>query len=378
MGRHGTACLGRTPWRALPASAPRVKAGPPVASLLYRLTRPILFSLDAERAHHLGFGSLRALAALPGGTAMVRAIWGGAPDPSLAVTVAGLRFPSPIGLAAGFDKDAIGYDALLALGFGFVEIGTVTALPQPGNPKPRMFRLPADRALINRLGFNNGGAEATAVRLRRRDRSRGIVGVNIGKSKVVEEADAAADYERSATLLAPLADYLVVNVSSPNTPGLRNLQAVEKLEPILRAVRTASERACEGAPPPLFVKIAPDLADEDVDAVAQLAVTLDLAGIVATNTTISRSGLATPAATVEALGAGGLSGAPLRARANAVTQRLRAKIGERALIGVGGIETGEHARERLSAGANLVQLYTGFIYGGPTTVRDMHRALAKS
>lgn len=343
-------------------------------SSLYRITQPLLFSLDAERAHHLAFGGLRTLAALPLGQQAIRAVWGTTEEPRLRVEVAGLRFPSPIGLAAGFDKDAVGYEALLALGFGFVEIGTITALPQPGNPKPRMFRLPADRALINRLGFNNGGAEAAAQRLKVRDRSRGIVGINIGKSKVTAEEDAAKDYERSADLLAPLADYLVVNVSSPNTPGLRNLQAVEKLEPILRAVQSASARRSEA--PPLFVKIAPDLADEDIDAVAELASTLNLAGIVATNTTIARTGLTTPSDEVQQRGAGGLSGAPLRVRANEVLKRLRAKVGpQRALIGVGGIETADHAWERLVSGANLVQLYTGFVYGGPTTPRDIARGL---
>jgi dihydroorotate dehydrogenase len=349
-------------------------------SLLYRLTRPLLFSLDAERAHHLGFGTLRAACALPGGAALVGASWGAAADPALRVDAMGLSFPSPIGLAAGFDKDALGHAALLALGFGFVEIGTITALPQPGNPKPRMFRLPADRALINRLGFNNGGAEVAAARLRGRDRSRGIVGINIGKSKVVEEAEAAADYARSARLLAPLADYLVVNVSSPNTPGLRNLQAVEKLAPILEAVLDASRAGCEAegkAAPPLLVKIAPDLADEDVDAAAQLASTLGLAGVVATNTTIGRAGLRTDAAEVAAIGAGGLSGAPLKARATEVVRRVRQRLGAaRTVIGVGGIETAEDVWERLSAGANLVQLYTGFVYGGPTTPRDLAAGLA--
>jgi dihydroorotate dehydrogenase len=350
-----------------------------VPSLLYRLGKPVLFSLDAERAHHLAFGGLRTLAAMPGGTALIRASWGTTHDPRSAVEIAGLRFPSPVGLAAGFDKDAIGFDALLALGFGFVEIGTVTALAQPGNPKPRMFRLKDDRALINRLGFNNGGAVATAARLMARDRSRGIVGVNIGKSKVVAEEDAAKDYETSATLLAPFADYLVVNVSSPNTPGLRNLQAVEKLEPILRAVRAASERACDGrAPPPLLVKIAPDLNDDDVDAVAQLAGALSLAGIVATNTTIARTGLTASSEHVASLGAGGLSGAPLRTRANEVVKRLRERMGPRTLlIGVGGIQTAQDAKERMQAGADLIQLYTGFVYGGPTTPSDIERGLLR-
>jgi dihydroorotate dehydrogenase len=264
---------------------------------------------------------------------------------------------------------------MLALGFGFVEIGTVTAEAQPGNPRPRMFRLPRDRALVNRLGFNNAGAAAAAARLAAR--GAGVVGANIGKTKRVAEAEAAADFAASAARLAPHADYLVVNVSSPNTPGLRDLQAATKLEPILRAVRAACDGAAPGRRVPLLVKIAPDLADEDIDAVADLALALGLDGIIATNTTISRAGLATPAATVTALGAGGLSGAPLKARALAVLQRLRARAGDRlALVAVGGIETGADAWARIRAGATLVQAYTGFVYGGPAWPRRVHRELA--
>jgi dihydroorotate dehydrogenase len=348
--------------------------------MLYRLLYfLVLQRLPAELAHHVSFALLRFLMAIPGVRALAtRAL---APrDPKLRVHALGLDFPGPLGLAAGFDKDARGADALGALGFGFVEIGTVTAQPQPGNPKPRMFRLPADRALINRMGFNNEGAEAAAARLARRDRrnSRLIVGVNIGKTKVVEEADAVADYVASATRLAPLADYLVVNVSSPNTPGLRHLQAVEKLRPLLAAVRVACDRATPGRHVPLLVKIAPDLADDDVDAVADLALELGLDGIIATNTTIARAPLSTDAARVAALGAGGLSGKPLKERALIVLRRLRARVGTRiVLISAGGIETGADADARLRAGATLVQAYTGFIYGGPLWPRRVQRELLR-
>ena len=349
--------------------------------MLYRaLLRPLLFSLPAETAHHVAFSGLRLLETIPGAARLASALLS-IRDPSLEVEALGLRFPTPIGLAAGFDKDAVAMHALLALGFGFVEVGTLTAHAQPGNPKPRMFRLPADRALLHRLGFNNGGSAAAVARLARRDRRLGVVGVNIGKSKMTAEEDAAQDYALSATRVAPHADYLVVNVSSPNTPGLRNLQAVEKLEPILRAVAAAGERACAEArlerAPALLVKIAPDLADEDVDACAEVAVALRLGGIVATNTTIRRDGLASDAAYVTSLGAGGISGAPLRARSLEVLGRLRAKLAKDvAIISVGGLETVEDARERLARGATLLQLYTGFIYGGPRMPVTLAKGLA--
>jgi dihydroorotate dehydrogenase len=298
----------------------------------------------------------------------------------------GLTFPNVLGLAAGFDKNAVGIDALAALGFGHVEIGTVTGEPQPGNPKPRLFRLPDDRAVVNRMGFNNDGAEVVARRLARRrtesphssdgnppldgresptQRGRPVLGVNIGKSKVVPEDDAVRDYEKSARLLSPYADYLVVNVSSPNTPGLRNLQAVEKLEPILAAVRATADDVTS-AHLPLLVKIAPDLSDDAVLAVAELALALGLDGIIATNTTISREGLATEASTVEALGAGGLSGRPLTGRSLEVLRLLKGKVdNDLVLVGVGGISTVEDARARLDAGATLLQAYTAFVYEGP-------------
>lgn len=296
------------------------------------------------------------------------------PPPEVSVRALGLTFPSPVGLAAGFDKNAVGYNALADLGFGFVEVGTVTGEAQPGNPKPRLFRLKRDRGLINRMGFNNEGA--TAMRERLLKSRRTIVGVNIGKTKVVPEEEAIADYVKSTRLVGPLADYLVVNVSSPNTPGLRNLQAVEKLRPLLSAVDATLKEVCD-KPPPLLVKIAPDLSDEDVDAVADLSLELGLAGIIATNTTIGRQGLLTQPSEVEAIGAGGLSGAPLKDRALAVLQRLKARVGDQlTLISAGGIESAEDARARLDAGATLVQVYTAFVYEGPTLPRRINQGLA--
>ena len=286
----------------------------------------------------------------------------------------GLTFNGAFGLAAGFDKNAIAIRALGELGFSHVEVGTVTALPQPGNPKPRLFRLLDDRALINRMGFNNEGAEAVAerlARLRARNlRTLPVIGVNIGKSKVTPVEDAAEDYRKSARLLAPHADYLAVNVSSPNTPGLRSLQSVTALEPILRAVLDEAQSK------PVLVKIAPDLADEDVLAVADLAKKMQLAGVIATNTTISREGLITPAAKVEAIGDGGLSGAPLKSRSLEVLELLRARIGDSmAIVSVGGVETPTETKERLEAGATLVQGYTGFIYCGPLWARKINRTV---
>lgn len=335
----------------------------------------VLSRLPVEGTHRVTFALLRAFVAVPGMRALMHRLLGPS-DPALRVRVFDRELPGPLGLAAGFDKDAKGVAGLLACGFGFVEVGTVTAEAQPGNPKPRMFRLPRDRALINRLGFNNDGAAAAARRLAHRP-AVGTVGINIGKTKRVSEAEALADYTASAQALAPLADYLVVNVSSPNTPGLRDLQSVEKLRPLLSAVRAACDLASPMRRVPLLVKIAPDLADADIDAIADLAVELKLDGIIATNTTIARTGLATAADRVQAIGAGGLSGAPLKARALEVLRRLRARVGSQlVLIAVGGIETGDDAWARIRAGATLVQAYTGFIYGGPLWPRRVQRELA--
>jgi dihydroorotate dehydrogenase len=349
---------------------------------VYRAIYAVLLRrLPAEAAHRAGFWLIRTAAAVPGVALVLRRVL--APrDPALRVRALGLDFPGPLGLAAGFDKDGEGVIGLAALGFGFVEVGTVTARPQPGNPKPRMFRFPAERALVNRMGFNNHGAAALAFRLRAlraRPGYRGyrpIVGVNIGKTKVVPEEGAIADYVTSARLVADVADYVVVNVSSPNTPGLRDLQSVGKLRPLLAAVRSALDQASPRRRVPLLVKIAPDLAEADIDAVADLALDLGLDGIIAANTTISRDGLGDSAAVADA-GPGGLSGAPLKARALWVLRRLHARAGDRlVLIAAGGIETADDARDRLAAGATLLQAYTAFIYEGPCWPGRVQRGLA--
>ena len=340
---------------------------------MYRLFfRLVLSHLDPEFAHHLAFLVIRLLPALGIGS-LVRRLT--RPDPRLAVQTLGVTFPSPFGLAAGFDKDARGIRGLGQLGFGHVEVGTMTARAQPGNPKPRLFRLIRDRAVINRMGFNNAGAAAAVPRLKR-EAGRGIrpvIGVNVGKSRVVEVDDAIPDYLESTRLLAPHADYLVVNVSSPNTPGLRGLQELDKLAPLLEAVRDAAGAV------PVLVKIAPDLSDEEVLRIAELTVRLRLAGIVATNTTLSRDGLTTPSTQVQAIGAGGLSGAPLAPRAIQVLRLLRGAVPPQlCLISVGGIETGADVAERLAAGATLVQGYTAFLYRGPLWAASINRELAKA
>lgn len=356
----------------LAAAAVRCQGAPSVYEVFFR---HVLARIPAETAHHLGFAALRGALAIPGIEAALRRRLVPS-DSTLRVRALGLDFPGPLGLAAGFDKDGRGPDALGALGFGFVEIGTVTAHAQPGNPRPRLFRLPADRALVNRMGFNNEGARSAAARLAKR-RGPTIVGVNIGKSKKTPDAEAATDYATSAALLAPHAAYCVVNVSSPNTPGLRDLQRTDVLRPILERVRDSLESNAGGRHVPLLVKVAPDLADEDVDAVAELALALGLDGIVATNTTVRRDGLASEPRDVERCGAGGLSGPPVRARALEVLRRLAARVADRAvLVSAGGIETADDALARLEAGATLLQAYTGFVYGGPLFAARLHRELA--
>lgn len=327
--------------------------------------------MDPEQAHHLVMFVIRLSGAI-GLTRLARL----KPTGRGAVQAFGLHFDAPFGLAAGFDKNALAIRALGDLGFSHVEIGTVTAIPQSGNDKPRLFRLIEDRALINRMGFNNQGAEVVAKRLAKLRDKHGsklpVIGVNIGKSRVVEVENAVEDYRTSARLLAKHADYVAVNVSSPNTPGLRSLQSVEALRPILQAVQG------ESAGKPILVKIAPDLADEDVVAVADLAIELGLAGVIATNTTISREGLKTDAKKVEAIGAGGLSGAPLKKRSIEVLQILAKHLdGRAAIISVGGIETGAEAEARLAAGATLVQGYSGYIFEGPFWARKVNKHLTK-
>ncbi|NQX10635.1 quinone-dependent dihydroorotate dehydrogenase [Microbacteriaceae bacterium VKM Ac-2855] len=332
--------------------------------LLFKL---VLSKFDPETAHHLAFDVIRAAAVVASPLRRVTM-----PRRDQSVETLGLRFETPFGLAAGFDKDARAVLGLGAFGFGHVEVGTITAVPQPGNDRPRLFRLVPDRALINRMGFNNAGARVAAGRLARLANSprRPIIGVNIGKSRVVAVDDAIEDYLISARMLAPLADYLVVNVSSPNTPGLRGLQEIEKLEPLLRAVKDASDET------PLLVKIAPDLSDDEVDRVAALVVDLGLDGIIATNTTLSREGLRTAPGVVAAAGAGGLSGAPLRERSLAVLRRIRAVVpAELCVISVGGIDTAADVAERLDAGATLVQGYSAYVYRGPFWARSINRGL---
>jgi len=336
--------------------------------VLYSLILRVFFvRFKPETIHHAVVAGIR-FARLLGLTKLVRL----RASQTETVEAFGLRFKGVFGLAAGFDKNALAISALGDLGFSHIEIGTVTALAQPGNPKPRLFRLLADRALVNRMGFNNDGAAEIAERLTKlrakNPKNLPIIGVNIGKSKVTPVEDAAEDYRISAKLLAPLADYLAVNVSSPNTPGLRTLQSVAALEPILRAV------IAESGAKPVLVKIAPDLADEDVLAVADLAIRLKLAGIIATNTTISREGLKTPADAIAKAGDGGLSGAPLKARSLEVLRLLKAHVGDRlAIVAVGGVETRADSIERMKAGATLVQGYTGFIYRGPFWARRINR-----
>jgi len=337
---------------------------------------PLLFSLvlsrmDPEDAHHLAFRVIRMLPALGLGRLVELAT---RPDASLAVHALGRTFASPFGVAAGFDKDGFAVRGLGNLGFGHVEVGTITAVAQPGNPRPRLFRLVRDRALVNRMGFNNGGADAAVGRLSRlaRRSHRPVLGVNIGKSRVTAVEDAVADYERSARVLAPFADYLVVNVSSPNTPGLRGLQELDALAPLLEAVRAIAGTT------PLLVKIAPDLADDEVVRICELVTRLGLDGIIATNTTISREGLTASAAEVERIGAGGLSGAPLATRSMEVLRLVRANVpADLCVISVGGVETAEDVQARLDAGATLVQGYSAFIYRGPLWARQVNRGLAR-
>ena len=320
--------------------------------MIYRLVFNLFFKrLNPEHAHDLVVFGLRLLSAV----GMLRAGKKGSTQ-----SVMGLPFENRFGMAAGFDKNGLMIRPLHALGFSHVEIGTVTARPQDGNEKPRLFRLPDNRALINRMGFNNDGAEVVAERLRRlraRHSRLPIIGVNLGKNKTTTPADAAADYRFSTELLAPLADYLVVNVSSPNTPGLRDLQQVDALRPILIAVRdSAGEK-------PVLVKIAPDLSDEDILAACDLVIELSLAGVVATNTTIRRDELQAEKHQAET---GGLSGPVLLPRALEVVGLVRSRLGkDRTVIGVGGVSTASDYQQMLKAGADLVQAYTGFVYGGP-------------
>ncbi|OII11158.1 quinone-dependent dihydroorotate dehydrogenase [Curtobacterium sp. MCBA15_008] len=330
--------------------------------------RSVFANMDPERAHHVAFAVIKVLPHVPFVGRVVERY--SRPSALDGVTTMGIHFPSRFGLAAGFDKDARGIAGLGVLGFGHVEVGTITAKAQPGNERPRLFRLIADRALVNRMGFNNHGAAAAARRLERARRNPGrpVIGVNIGKSRVVDVADAIDDYLESTRRLAPFADYLAVNVSSPNTPGLRGLQELDQLRPLLSAVHDAAGRV------PVLVKIAPDLDDEQIDAIAGLAVELGLSGVIANNTTISRAGLTTPSSEVEAMGTGGLSGAPVAARSLEVLRRVRAAVpSDFCVIAVGGVTSEQDVQDRIDAGATLVQGYTAFLYEGPTWATRINR-----
>jgi dihydroorotate dehydrogenase len=322
---------------------------------LYSLARPLLFALEPEQAHHLAFAALKAVPVRP-----VRH------DPRLAVDVAGLTLPSPIGLAAGLDKDALAPDAFLALGFGFVEVGTVTPLPQPGNPRPRLFRLAEDEAIINRMGFNNQGQAAAVERLQARAGRPGIVGVNIGANK--DAADRIADYASGVARMAPVASYLTINISSPNTPGLRALQDAAALDALLEAAMAT--RPAGG--PPIFLKVAPDLEPADVEDIARVAIARGIDALIVSNTTISRPALRSKYAGES----GGLSGAPLKDLALARLRDFRAATaGRLPLIAAGGIASGADAYARIKAGASLVQIYSALIYKGPFLARRIEQEL---
>jgi dihydroorotate dehydrogenase len=346
------------------------------ARMFYQLLRRVLFCFDPERVHYFSMNALRLLCrtglvpkATTGGAALQKNLWG-------------LCFKNPVGLGAGFDKNARYLNELAVLGFGFVEVGTVTPLPQAGNERPRLFRLPKDGALVNRMGFNNDGAAAVAGRLRQWREKSGekqgglIIGGNIGKNKATPNEEAWLDYEKCFVALHPYVDYFVVNVSSPNTPGLRELQEKGALRKILTHLQQLNGQLPQ--PRPILLKIAPDLSDGQLDDVAQLALEIKLDGLVASNTTIAREGLQTPGAQLAAIGAGGLSGRPLRQRATDVVRYLHQKTGgQLPIVASGGIFTGADAAEKMAAGAQLVQVWTGFIYEGPAIVKQICKGLAQ-
>ncbi|HNI30253.1 MAG TPA: quinone-dependent dihydroorotate dehydrogenase [Bacteroidia bacterium] len=336
------------------------------------LIKPLLFLFSPEQAHHFVFSMLKMVFKIPGISTLVKSLYA-TDSKQKPVLLGNLQFNSPVGLAAGFDKDAYCFDELAAFGFGFIEIGTVTPRPQPGNPKPRLFRLPVDEALINRMGFNNEGVDAVVKRLKSR-RTDVIIGGNIGKNKDTSNEDALKDYLICFEKLFDVVDYFVINVSSPNTPGLRALQEKEPLTKLLNGIQKKNNSYSN--PKPVFLKIAPDLTFEQIDEVAVLVEETKLNGLIVSNTTISRKNLKTNAEAVEKLGAGGLSGKPLRSHSTEIIRYLsQTKKVKFDIIGVGGIHSAADAIEKMEAGAKLVQLYTGFIYEGPGLVKKVNRAL---
>ena len=339
---------------------------------MYTFFRSLLFFFSPEKAHHLTASLLRVALQLPG----MKAIWKSLfciTDKRLEKTVFGIKFPNPVGLAAGFDKDAKMFEDLAYCGFGFIEIGTLTPKGQPGNPQPRLFRLKEDNAIINRMGFNNEGVEVAVERLKNR-KTKTIIGGNIGKNKVTENEDALNDYILNFNALFDYVDYFVVNVSSPNTPGLRDLQEKEPLKHLLLSLMQVNN--LKTTPKPILLKIAPDLTNTQLDDIIEIVNETKIAGVIATNTTISREGLVLSKDKVEAIGAGGLSGKPVRQRSTEVIRYLATKSNKSfPIIGVGGIHSEQDAIEKLNAGADLIQLYTGFIYEGPALVKRINKAI---
>lgn len=338
------------------------------------LIRPLLFQMDPERAHHFTTRMLRMLYHSPGGDDLLRMLYAWE-DKALEREFFGLKFTNPIGLAAGFDKNAEMVDEMATLGFGFVEIGTLTPQPQEGNPKPRLFRLSKDESLVNRMGFNNEGVEAAVKRLRKR-KTNIIVGGNIGKNKVTPNAQAQEDYEICFEALYEVVDYFTVNVSSPNTPDLRELQEKEPLKRLLQHLITLNQQ--KNHPKPILLKIAPDLSTHQLDDIVEICLELKMDGIIANNTTIEREGLSTSKAKIKAIGAGGLSGKAMRKKSTEVVRHLHQQLGTQIpIIGVGGIASAKDALEKLEAGASLLQLYTGFIYEGPSILKEIKQAIVK-
>ena len=343
--------------------------------MIYKyILRPLFFSIDPEKIHHFVFKLIKLSQSIPGVAFITRLIYL-TKDHRLVREVFGIKFPNPVGLAAGFDKDAKLYKELSNFGFGFIEIGTITPLAQPGNDKPRMFRLPADQALINRMGFNNEGIEGAIERLKNRPKNL-IIGGNIGKNKITPNEEATKDYEKCFEALFPYVDYFVVNVSSPNTPNLRALQEKEPLKQLLSHLQELN--ATKLTQKPILLKIAPDLTNEQLDDIVEIVQDSKIAGVIASNTTISRDGLKTKKERIDEIGMGGLSGKPLTERSTEVIAYLSKKSNKSfPIIGVGGIHTADDAIQKLNAGASLVQLYTGFIYEGPALIKAINQKLLK-
>ena len=340
---------------------------------MYQLLKPLVFLLDPEKAHHFTISMLRILRKIPILESAIIGKWQYA-HPSLRRSYMGLDFPNPVGLAAGFDKDGKYFEDMTALGFGFIEIGTVTPLPQDGNPKQRLFRLIPDQGIINRMGFNNEGVEAMVKRLKNRKDTQIIIGGNIGKNKITPNNIADQDYLKCFDELHDLVDYFVVNVSSPNTPNLRDLQEKEPLTKLLKGLQARNNTFDQRKP--ILLKIAPDLTNEQLDDILDIVKDTDIEGLISTNTTISRAGLKTSDEEIARIGNGGLSGAPLKKRSTEVIKYLADRMEKhKIIIGVGGITSGQDALEKLEAGASLLQVYSGLVYAGPTLVKEINQAI---